>query len=130
MMSNAEMVLEDWRRWLYVDGFLSAQREGHPCLIAVLSGELCYWLDGELWNRTGRPGGRRLPDVECSGRAYDPSEAVRQMSALRSSVLLDGPYPDVPLETQLAVTVLANYVRHVAMGDGPVHGDGPCEFEE
>lgn len=111
MISYSDAILEDWRRWLYMDGFLRARELDHPALVTNMMGTLRWFVDHELYLQTGRFGGSKMPGMGGEGCPFDVDEAAREASALRASITVSGPYGDVPLDVQLAACVVGNYFR-------------------
>lgn len=95
MTSYSDAILEDWRRWLYMDGFLRARELDHPALVTNMMGTLRWFVDHELYLQTGRFGGSKMPGMGGEGCPFDVDEAAREASALRASITVSGPYGDI-----------------------------------
>lgn len=67
MTSYSDAILEDWRRWLYMDGFLRARELDHPALVTNMMGTLRWFVDHELYLQTGRFGGSKMPGMGGDG---------------------------------------------------------------
>jgi hypothetical protein len=106
-------VIEDWRDICFVDSVLEHIGNPHPSVIAVSVGIVKRYIEREaiLTEKSFA----RVDD--CGNRSWSDSDAVdtakRVGMSLRRSLCLSDAYWNVPVEVQLHVTVLLNYLYHL-----------------
>lgn len=107
-------VIEDWRDICFVDSVLEHIGNPHPSVIAVSVGIVKRYIEREaiLTEKSFA----RVDD--CGNRLWSDSGAVDTAKqagmSLRRSLCLSDAYWNVPVEVQLHVTVLSNYLCHLS----------------
>lgn len=118
MASLEENMARDWDDIRFIDTLMSRHSEMHPRLAMVSLMTVFRFLQLHCEDRD-----QTRDDVVGSPSDYE--DAVRRARSLRFSICTSPLYGDVPVDVQLHVTVLANYVYHFAnymLQNEPVRG--------
>lgn len=107
MASLEENRARDWDDIRFIDTLMSRHSEMHPRLAMVSLMTVFRFLQLHCEDRD-----QTRDDV--AGSPSDYEEAVRRARSLRFSICTSSLYGDVPVDVQLHVTVLSNYVYHFA----------------
>lgn len=127
MIGDIELLKRDWANIRFIGDMLGARSADHPRL-ARLSQAVTF----RFVQLNAEKAGIRPYDVDVPAAHDDPAgydKAAEAALALRNSVCCSSLYFNVPLDVQLHVTVLANYMYHLAHYahvrevDGLVSGD-------